>query len=270
MSCPQPWEAANETARIYYRRIGLNKTPAESNDRRSSCHVDDEDIPNSFLRLPEAVAVLIRGMYATFQQPKPVHKIKLDHQKASVVFGPWKEHAAQRIRAAVCDGELPLYVRSNADLQPVLLHPNVIGRLMAVRGGLPEHPIRPSLKTVYGDTRLLKLLSSGRLLLCRHDFEAWYKSERRKGRWPSQRLRNKRRGGRPSKITASLRKAVADALGKRRGSIAELRRRLIASGRTDVPSADTLERLVDQLHRETGRPEFYRFKRSRRRRPGVR
>jgi hypothetical protein len=225
--------------------------------------VEAEDIPDGFLRIPDAVAVLIRGMYATFRQPKPIHKIKLDHQKALVVFGPWKEHAAERIRTAACEGALPLYVAVNSDQQPVLLHPDVVGRLITVRGGLPEHPIRPSIKTVHGDTRLLKLLSAGLVLLRRRDFEAWYKSERRKGRWPSQRLRKRPAEGRPSRITSGLRKAVAEALRERTRGVAELRRDLIASGRNDIPSVDTLERLLDQLHRETGRPEFFRKKRRR-------
>jgi hypothetical protein len=205
-------------------------------------------------------------MYATFRQPKPIHKIKLDHQKAPVVFGPWKQHAAERIRTAACDGVLPLYVAVNSDQQPVLLRPDAVGRLITVRGGLPDHPIRPSLKTVHGDTRLLKLLSSGLLLLRRHDFEAWYKSERRKGRWPSQRLRKGPAEGRPSRMTSALRKAVAEALRERARGVAELRRDLIAFGRNDVPSVDTLERLIDQLHRETGRPEFFRKKRRRHKR----
>jgi hypothetical protein len=225
--------------------------------------VEVVDIPEDFLRVRDAVATLARGMYATFQQPKPLHKIKLEHQKASVVFGPWKEHAAQLIRTAACDGGLPLYVRGDSDPIPLLLRPDVVGRLISVRGGLPEHPIRPSLKTAGGDGALLKVLNSGFLLLRQDDFVTWYKLERDKGCWPSQRLRNRPTVGRPSKITNSLRNAVADALRQRKHSIAELRRDLIASGHTEIPSADTLERLVDQLYRETGRSEFFRIKRRR-------
>ena len=51
-------------------------------------------IPDGFLRLRDAVASLVKGMYASFPQPKPLHKVKLDHQKASVGFAPWKEAAA--------------------------------------------------------------------------------------------------------------------------------------------------------------------------------
>jgi len=223
-------------------------------------------IPDGFLRLRDAVASLVKGMYASFPQPKPLHKVKLDHQKASVGFGPWKEAAAQRLRAAACNGELSIFVIDNSNREPVVLRPDIVGRLMIVRGGLPEHPIRPTIKIAGGDARLFKLLTSGILLVSRNDFVSWYETQRRKGRWPSQRSKKALGHGRPSKITASLREAVGNALQQRKVSVAELRRCLIASGRTDVPSIDTLERLVDQLHRETGRSEFFRNKRSRRKR----
>jgi hypothetical protein len=49
-------------------------------------------------------------------------------------------------------------------------------------------------------------------------------------------------------------------------SIAKLHRLLIASGHIEVPSPDTLARLVDQLHAETGEAGFLRAKRPRRKR----
>ena len=48
--------------------------------------------------------------------------------------------------------------------------------------------------------------------------------------------------------------------------IAKLHRLLCVSGRYDVPSPDTLARVVDELHQETGEPEYFRPKRSRRKR----
>ena len=68
-------------------------------------------------------------------------------------------------------------------------------------------------------------------------------------------------------MTADLRSAAADALREHgQVSIAQLRRTLIASGHRVVPSVDTLARLLDQLHRETGEPHFLRTKRQRRQR----
>jgi hypothetical protein len=60
---------------------------------------------------------------------------------------------------------------------------------------------------------------------------------------------------------------MADALREHgQVSVAELHRTLIASGRSDIPSIDTLERLLNQLYRETGDPLFFRTRRRRRKR----
>jgi hypothetical protein len=83
----------------------------------------------------------------------------------------------------------------------------------------------------------------------------------------AQHGKKKRGAGRPTKMTAALRSAVTDALRERgQVSVAELHRTLIASGRSDIPSIDTLERLLNQLYRETGDPHFFRAKRRRRKR----
>ena len=245
-------------------RSNMDESDIDDRSRLKIEDIEEPSVPDGFLRIRDVIAALARGMYATFPQPKPVHAIKFDHQKASVIFGPWKEHAAQRLRAASCDGDLPIYAKGNSDPQPVMIPADVVGRLIPVRGGLPEHAIRPNLKTTGGDPRLLKVLSSGVLLVRQDDFGAWYKSERRKGRWSSQRLRKEAPEGRPSRVNNVLRDAVANALRERKRSPAELRRDLIASGSPDVPSVDTLERLIDRLYRETGRPEFFRNKRRRR------
>jgi hypothetical protein len=235
----------------------VNSRPGKSQGAEST--TSDEQL----LPLSRAVALLTKGMFGGFRQTKPVHKIKLDFQKAPVSFGPWKEYAQQRVRVAAVTGKLRVYAKCCSDPAPLLVPPDVIARLMIVRGGLPDHPIRPTLKIAGGNERLLRVLQTGMLLVRESEFASWYKAERRRNRWPSQHSSRKKRGaGRPTKTTAALRSAVADAL--REGghiSVAEPRRILIASGRSDVASVDTLERLVDQLHRETGDPHFFRAKR---------
>jgi hypothetical protein len=226
------------------------------------------DSDEQLLPLSAAVAVLMRGMFGGFPQTKPVHKIKRDYQKAPVVFGPWKEYAQQRVRMAAVIGELPVYAKNCSDPAPLLVPPDVIARLMVVRGGLPDHPIRPTLKIVGGNERLLRVLQTGTLLVREKEFASWYKAERRRNRWPSQHSSKKGRGaGRPTKMTAALQRAVADALREHSDvSVAQLHRILLASGRCEVPSVDTLERLLGRLYRETGDPRFFRAKRRRRKR----
>ena len=134
-----------------------------------------------------------------------------------------------------------------------------------MRGSLPDHP-RASMKAAGGDGKLFRSLNTGLLLVRRSEFDVWYQRERAKNRWPSQRSTSKQRDGRPSVQTDELRTAVINAMRERKTSIAALRRRLVGSGRADIPSLDTLERLVDQLYRETGEAEFFRMKRARRKR----
>ena len=115
---------------------------------------------------------------------------------------------------------------------------------------------------------MLGLLTIGILIIGARDFDAWYRSERAKGKWPSQRSKLKIGGGRPTKEVKRVRKAVIELVhdGKWSGkaSIAKLHRLLIASGGFEVPSPDTLARLVERLHAETGEAEFFRAKRTRR------
>src|SRR6516165_6132455 len=96
-----------------------------------------------------------------------------------------------------------------SDQAPLLVPPEVIDRLMVVRGGPPDHPIRPTLKIAGGDEHLLHMLKIGTLVVCESEFAYWYKAERRRNRWPSQHSSTKKRGaGRPTKRTA-LRNATA-------------------------------------------------------------
>jgi hypothetical protein len=141
-------------------------------------------------------------------------------------------------------------------------------RLIASRGSLPDHPIRPSIKSAEGNERLFALLTVGLLVVRASDFEDWYQSERAKGRWPSQRSKSKISEGRPTKQTEAIRNAVLalvrDHKWNGKDPISGLQRLLVASGRSEVPSQDTLARLVDHLHSEMGEAELLRIPRRRR------
>ena len=74
--------------------------------------------------------------------------------------------------------------------------------------------------------------------------------------------------GRPLKQSERLRNAilalVRDGQWSGRASLKELERLLSAAGYADLPSSDTLGRMVDQLFRETGIRQLRRIKRRRR------
>lgn len=234
------------------------------------------------MRFSDAISRLAEGMWGGLQRPVPVQVIKQTEKKASIGFGPWKERAGQDLTAAVKNGKLAVYVfakpqaalKNRAPVllpqepEPVTVSVSVLARLRTTRGSLPDHPIRPSIKTAEGDEKLLARLSVGVLVVRASDFEIWYRSERAKGKWPSQRSRLKIGSGSPTKQTEGVKNAVTalvrDGMWSSQASIAKLHRLLIDSRGTDVPSPDTLARLVEQLHRETGEPEFFRPKRTRR------
>jgi hypothetical protein len=177
---------------------------------------------------------------------------------------------------AAIEGNVQVYVfakkrkksrsASHVETKPVPLSIEVLERLITPRGGLPDYAVRPSLKIAGGDTKLLALLTRGILLVPKKEFDNWYRSQRSKRRWASQRLTKRRRGGRPSLQTEALRSAIFSILLENKLSVAELRRRLVAAGQIGVPSSDTLERLVDQLYRETGEKNLRRIRRLRRKR----
>src|SRR5262249_50437994 len=104
-----------------------------------------------------------------------------------------------------------------------------------------------------------------------NEFSAWYQAERTKGIWWSQRSKLIR-NGRPPKQTDALRGAVTalvrDGGWSGKSGIPALRHLLVTSSH-DVPSDDTLRRLVDQLHSETGVAGLLRIKRRRRQRPAI-
>jgi hypothetical protein len=233
---------------------------------------EDMTVPDGFLRISDAAHRLAKGIWGGVPRPAPLRDISPELKRGvSLGFGPWKEKAGQLLSAAATEGKLTVYVfagaaNNNLDPNPVALPRAVLSSLIPVRGGLPYRPNRRSTKIAGGDLKILGLLRLGVLLVCTEEFNQWYRSERNKGKWPSQRFRKKRREGRPSKQTDSLRNAVMKAMREEKTTIAGLRRRLAVLPLKDVPSLDTLERMVDQLYLETGEPTLRRTRRLRRNR----
>jgi hypothetical protein len=254
---------------------------AEQNQTEPLSRQTMNDVPADFLPLSHAVNRLADGMWGGLPRPEPIAAIKRVHKKLSLGYGPWREKAGRRLRAAAMRGKLAIYVLAKpqvqsrtdnlADCSPEQIEPfvvpvTVVRRLIASRGSLPDHPIRSSIKTAEGNEKLLALLTAGILAVRASDFDLWYQSERAKGRWSSQRSKLKI-NGRPTKQTEALRNAVLalvhDHKWNGKEPISALHRLLLASGGSDVPSQDTLARLVDQLHRETGEATLLRVTRTR-------
>jgi hypothetical protein len=213
-------------------------------------------------------------MWGGLRRPEPLQAIKTTFKKQSIGYGPWREEAGKRLTAAVLNGELTVYcTNSNGQIEDgkdFLTRPtvaavvpvNVLKNLITVRGSLPDHAIRPSKKTTGGDIKLLSLLITGVLVVDARDFDIWYRSERRRHKWPSQQSTTKVIKGRPTKQTEALKNAVLRLVYAgnwcRNDGIPKLHRLLASSGRSGVPSPDTLARLVVELHRATGNRNLLR------------
>jgi hypothetical protein len=242
-------------------------------------------VPDGFLIISEAVNRLANGMWGGRPRPVPVQKIKAkrEYKRGSIGFGPWRDVAAECFRAAALKGDLVICVtasrqrklkvrcarhRPPPDLHPLPVPTSVLQRLLRSRGGLPDHPIRPTLKTADGKETLLALLTSGLLVVRKREFLGWYREERAKHKWASQKAAIGRGRGRPTKRTKRFKNAVLtlvrDGAWSAKDTFTKLRRLLLARGHSDAPSVDTLARLVRDLHRETGIPELFRRPRVRR------
>jgi hypothetical protein len=245
--------------------------------------MNDPHLPDGNLRFSDAANRLAEGMWGGLRRPAPIVTIKQADRRLSVGFGPWREQARSRLTSAAVQGELVVYVfakpqvrskqralkrRPPEKIEPVVVPVSVLKRLLTSRCGLPDHPIRPSIKTADGNERLFALLTGGLLVVRERDFNVWYRSERAKSKWASQRAKSKVGNGRPTLQTEAIRNAVLalvhDGEWTAAAGIMKLHRLLVALGRSDVPSVDTLARLVDQLHRETGEVGLLRTTRRRR------
>src|SRR6266478_6982950 len=136
--------------------------------------------------------------------------------------------------------------------------PKIIGYVNSVGDQTAELSVEPP-----------RFLTSGFLVVRANDFDAWYRSERAKCKWPSQRHSQRSSIGRPSTQSDAVRNGVIglvrDGKWTAKDGIAMVRRLLVEdSSASEVPSPDTLARLVDRLHWETGESEFFRAKRARR------
>jgi hypothetical protein len=70
----------------------------------------DSIVPDGFQRFSDAVNRLAEGMWGGLRQPFPVSDVKRTSKNASVILGPRREQAGQRLTAAAIAAELPVYL----------------------------------------------------------------------------------------------------------------------------------------------------------------
>lgn len=211
-----------------------------------------------FLVLSEAVGRLEAGMYGgEIRRPQAVEDAKAHDPDASIGWGPHKQTAAAAIDAALNAGKLSLYVFGALDTEmasPFQVPRAALVRLLRIRGGLPDHAVRPSINLVRDQlltVELFNALSTSALFVRRNEFYTWYDNQKKKRRWSSQRMSNKARVGRPSKqneLLAPIRARVEEGSWSGREPVAKLVKLL----GLDDTQRYTVKRTVDQIFRDNG------------------
>lgn len=214
--------------------------------------------------ISEAVARLEAGMFGGgTKRPEPVEAAKKIYPRDSIGWGLHNKRAAAVLDAAIRAGDLTVnvFTPSSTDRVRRLLQVplDVLDRLLRVRGGLPDHAIRPPVNLRYTSVRseLFVALSNSAMFLPQGEFKAWYERKKSRRRWPSQRESKKPRTGRPSKqndqLLTSIRARVAEQKWSAPDGIAKLVRLLATHG---APNRNLVRRAVQRLYEETGNSRY--------------
>ena len=232
---------------------------------------EEKQVPDGYLSLREVENSLDRRMWAGVGRAVLAKQFQRDTKqmnKRSIGFGARRDRVATSLRAAFFAGKLMLYVTADEARfrerfkevpswakEPMPVPKELLGRVF-VKGRLSgTFAIRPSRKLVSND-QLFALLNCGHLVVRECDYKRWGRSEHRKRRWPSQSTSDARPVGRPKKLNHRLNNAILEITREQvwngeRHPIAKLHRLLKEKG-MDVPSVDTLVRIVDELFAITG------------------
>jgi hypothetical protein len=247
--------------------------------------------PQGYLSLRQIENSLDRRVWAGFGCAKVARQFLEDRHetgKRDAGFAPRRKRFMASLKRAFFARKLTLYVLADEvsfrerykqvpswAKKPIPLPKELLGRVFVEEGHgriSGTFAIRPSRKLAGSDRLFVVLTCAHQLIVREHDFRRWFRSERRKRRWPSQGMAyaipKRKPVGRPSKLNAALKFAILKT-GREKGwtsapSVTELHRLLTGQG-LNVPSVDTLARAIDALFAKTGEPWLGRRRRVRRR-----
>ena len=247
---------------------GSRSVPVTDQSRELNQH----QLPQGYLRLSDAMERLSVGVWGGLKRAT----ILRGHTRGPPAYGRWREYSAERITNALLNGQLKVFVVAEPQLEseessppppptkdPVVVPTDVLERLISWRNAMPDHVLRPTLKTAGNNEQLLVLLTVGILVVQEEEFKRWYKLERARYKWPSQRSSTRPRRGRPMKrdaIRNNVETLIEEGQWRASDGFSKLRRLLLSSHCPYVPSVDSLQRLIDRMHTETGKPQLFRPK----------
>jgi hypothetical protein len=232
-------------------------------------------LPQDYFLVSTAARRLGAGMWGSLRRPDVVRQFLgspgaevLGFRRSSLGFAKRQEDTAEYLRNAALEGKLPIYVvgppdglleRPSPPTEPLRVPFDVLKRLIVSRRGFADHAIRPTLKACGGDPVWLARLCRGTLAVRASEFDRWYRAERSRRKWSSQRGAP-RKSGRPSKRTEALDNAILARVNDGRWTAKEPLSKLQRSlaDQFGALSVDTLGRIVDQMHAEIGDPRLAR------------
>lgn len=147
---------------------------------------------DELLLISEAVARLEAGMFGN--QTEAVKEAKKHHPRASIGFGPQKEDAAKIIDNALMKDELSVFVlpdSTEGEVRGASLQvpPDVLGKMIRTRGGLPDRVIQSSRifakNSIQPELRAALSVLKSKLYVRYKEFEAWYEEVRKNGPSPT-------------------------------------------------------------------------------------
>jgi hypothetical protein len=199
-------------------------------------------------------------MFGQLVRAEPIAEIKRSEPRLSVDFGLQRREAKAKIRKDATAGKLVVYAFGADSNEPQIVYPEILDCMICVRGGLPDHVGRlVSFETLVPAHRVLYHAIRGSVLaLNEREFERWQAAERKKGKWPSQRSKKHitKSRGRPRAADDDLRANILVCLRDEKWTgcdgIPALRKILADIPRINLPSEDTLARIVRDLYVETG------------------
>jgi len=195
-------------------------------------------------------------MFGNLPRAQLVTEIKRGAPWLRVNFGAQRKETRTQIWRAGRAGKLRIYAILADSLEPQVLYPEILACIIRVRGGLPDDVGRlVSFKKLVPASRALYFgIRDSILAVNEQEFERWRTGKHKEGKWASQRSKKetKKQRGRPRVRDNDLRTQILvclrDDRWTGRDGIPALKKILDSIlGRTNVPSEDTLARIVRAL-----------------------
>lgn len=212
-------------------------------------------VESNLIPLSEATLSLEQSMYGSLSRPQLVVEAKQKFKRSSIGKGHWRRMALAAIAKAVRHGKLRLFASPSIDsVDRTFEVPRSVFALVIGQNSLFDH-----VHFIAGGKELKKLspnhqtiatkLPGCALYLLREQFLEWKQNEKAKGKWPTQfgKTKSQKSKGRPRSEWPKWHNLIDQAVNGNKWNLdagIPALRKFLQSQHADVPSEDTLRRIV--------------------------